>query len=90
MLLTTQEDCLMRKCCKCKELQVKFNDYNPRDTIVYEKWLTWKVECVIKGMTKTVTKTIKENGTTQKHKLCKLLLDLLPNFIKHINNIFPQ
>lgn len=85
-----QEDCLMRKCRKCKELKVKFNDYNPRDTIVYEKWVSKKVECVIKGKKKTVTKTIKENITSQKHKLCKLLLDLLPNFMKHVNNIFHQ
>lgn len=85
-----QGSCLGRICKDCLNRKVNFDKYNGDDKVTYERWVTKKVNVIIKGQDKLCQKTIKETVVTDKKKLVKHLQSQLDLYMKHIRNIYQQ
>lgn len=64
-----QGSCLERICKDCLNRKVNFDNYNGDDKVTYERWVTKKVNVIIKGQDKLCQKTIKETVVTDKKKV---------------------
>lgn len=85
-----KEKCLIRKCNNCNSKKPFINETECNNAVRYQRWVTKKVPVLIKGSEKMCQKTIKENILSPKKDLINLMLSKLPEFMKHLNNIYHQ
>lgn len=86
------EKCLKRYCDKCKSFRIFVNiiESEMDDTVLYNKWVTKKVEVIIKGSPKICTKTMKDKVTITKKQLAQEFFLSLDLFLVHVQNIVHQ
>lgn len=84
------ERCMERKCDKCILKKLNLKNFDPEDTINYEKWSTKREKVVVKGKEKLCQKIGKETITCSKSELLNALETSLPKFMSHCSNIRHQ
>lgn len=86
------EKCLQRSCDNCKSFKIFVNIDNSEtdDTVLYNKWVTKKVEVIIKGLPKICSKTVKDKITITKKELAQEFYLSLDLFLVHVRNIVHQ
>ncbi|XP_072384718.1 uncharacterized protein [Diabrotica undecimpunctata] len=83
------EECLGRLSLICRNKEIQF--FNVDDSIIiYKKWLSKKVEIIVKGEKKMCQKTIKEEVESTKENIVSIFKEKLPYFLKHLLNIKHQ
>lgn len=83
------EDCLGRLCLTCANREIQFRNVDD-SIIVYKKWISKKVEILVKGEKKFCQKTVKEDVESTKENIVSTFKQAMPHFLKHLLNIRHQ
>nr|CAH7730600.1 unnamed protein product [Callosobruchus chinensis] len=89
---TYAEDCLLRKCNKCKDAIPHFKEFNDSDLLQYLQWIYLKQNYFDKK-TKTVKqcrKIAKQPKEVRAAELVTILMEKLPTFLNHEGRILHQ
>lgn len=82
--------CLERKCEDCKNKTIEFGEFEPKDTVTYERWITKNEEVIIKGKLRICKKTVMEIVNTTKKMLLSVYKTALAHFMQHVANYVHQ
>lgn len=81
-----KEDCLERKCSKCKQKFINLNQFNNEDLITYHKWCTKTEIVLVSGKEKQCKKTFKNKINSTKEHLVNDLKSTILILMQHIAN----
>ena len=86
-----KEECLMRICNSCKDKTVTISEtFEDDELITYERWVTKKINVIIKGKEKICQRTLKQEVTSTKVEAFANLKQYLYTFLTHVCNMKHQ